>query len=144
MRRRADHHEFGGRVASAGSSSDRSFGFVFAAFFAVLATYNWWHQRAIWPLYLAVAVAFLAVALLWPNALAPANRLWTKLGHILGMIVSPIVLSLMFFLVVTPTGLLMRLLGKDPLRLRRDSGAGSYWIVRRPPGPPGDSMGEQF
>jgi len=144
MRRRADHHEFGGRVASTESSSDRSFGLVFAAFFAILAAYNWWHQRAIWPLYLAVAVAFLAVALLWPNALAPANRLWTKLGHILGMIVSPIVLSLMFFLVVTPTGLLMRLLGKDPLRLRRDSGAGSYWIVRRPPGPPGDSMGEQF
>ena len=144
MERRADHHEFGGHAAPAETSSDRSFGLVFAGVFALLAAYNWWHARAAWPLYLAVAFAFLALALLRPNVLSPLNRVWTKLGLVLGMIVSPIVLGLLFFLVVTPVGLLMRLMGKDPLRLRRDSGAGSYWIVREPPGPPGDSMGEQF
>ena len=71
-------------------------------------------------------------------------RLWTRFGLLIGMMVSPIVLGLLFILVVTPVGLMMRLTGKDPLRLRRESGVGSYWIVRHPPGPPGDSMGDQF
>jgi hypothetical protein len=144
MTRRADHHEFGGHAAPAESSSDRSFGLVFAAFFGILAGYNAWHQGAVWPLHLGIAIAFLALAVVRPNILRPLNRLWTGLGQVLGMIVSPLILGLLFFLVVTPVGLLMRFTGKDPLRLRRDSGAGSYWIVRQPPGPPGDSMGEQF
>jgi Saxitoxin biosynthesis operon protein SxtJ len=142
--RRADHHEFGARAESIETSSDRSFGLVFAAVFALLAAYNAWNSGAAWPLFLAIAVGFLAVALVRPKWLALLNRLWTRFGLILGMIVSPIVLALMFFLVVTPVGLLMRLTGKDPLRLRPDSGTGSYWIVRHPPGPPGDSMSEQF
>jgi Saxitoxin biosynthesis operon protein SxtJ len=144
MRRAADHHEFGARAAPVETSSDRSFGLVFAAVFAVLAAHNAWHGGAVWPLYLAIGIGFLAVALMRPKSLALLNRLWTRLGLIIGMIVSPIVLALMFFLVVTPVGLLMRLTGKDPLRLQGDSGTDSYWIVRHPPGPPGDSMGEQF
>jgi hypothetical protein len=86
----------------------------------------------------------MAVALLRPNVLAPLNRIWTKLGLLMATVVSPIVLGLLFFIVVTPVGLLMRLVGKDPLRLRHDSGANSYWIVRQPPGPPGDTMRDQF
>jgi len=144
MRRTADHHEFGGRTATVETSSDRSFGLVFAGFFAIAAAVNGWRGGAAWPLYLALAAAFLAVAWLSPRVLAPLNRLWSKLGLLLGRIVSPVVLSLLFFLVVTPVGLLMRLTGKDPLRLRTDSGADSYWIVRDPPGPAGDSMSEQF
>jgi hypothetical protein len=144
MRRAADHHEFGARAASVETSSDRSFGLVFAAVFAILAAYNGWHGGVIWPYCLAVAIGFLAVALIRPKSLALLNRLWTRLGLIMGMIVSPIILALMFFLVVTPVGVLMRLTGKDPLRLRPHSGTGSYWIVRDPPGPAGDSMGEQF
>jgi hypothetical protein len=143
MRRAADHHEFGARAMSAEASSDRSFGLVFAAVFVLLAAYNAWRGGA-WPLYLAIAAAFLAVALVAPKCLAPLNRLWTRFGLILSMIVSPIVLALMFFLVVTPVGVLMRLTGKDPLRLRQDSETGSYWIVREPPGPSGESMGQQF
>jgi len=144
MAPRADHHEFGAHATPVESSSDRSFGLVFAGFFAILAAYNGWRLGGRWPVYLAIAAVFLALALLRPQVLAPLNRLWAKLGQLLAMVVSPIVLGLMFFLVVTPVGLLMRLVGKDPLRLRRESGAGSYWIVRQPPGPPGDSMGEQF
>ena len=144
MRRAADHHEFGARAMSAEASSDRSFGLVFAAVFALLAAYNAWHGGGAWPVYLAIAVAFLAVALAAPKWLALLNRLWTRFGLMLSMIVSPIVLALMFFLVVTPVGVLMRLTGKDPLRLRHDSGTGSYWIVREPPGPSGESMGQQF
>ena len=67
---------------------------------------------------------FLAVALLRPNVLSPLNRLWIKLGVLMAIIMSPIVLGLLFFLVVTPVGLLMRATGKDPLRLRQDPRVG--------------------
>jgi len=144
MSPRADHHELRGRAAPTESSSDRSFGLVFAGFFVILAAYNWWHQGRWWPAQIVIATAFLAVALLRPNILAPLNRMWTKLGLLMAMVVSPIVLGLLFFVVVIPVGLLMRLSGKDPLRLRDGSGAGSYWIVRQPPGPAGDTMGDQF
>src|SRR4051812_47342931 len=130
----ADHHELSRRAAEAETSSDRSFGLVFAGFFALLAGYNAWHHRGLWPLWLAIAAIFLVLALVRPHVLAPLNRMWTRLGLVLGMIVSPVVLGLMYFLVVTPIGMLMRRLGKDPLRLRGDPGAPSYWIVREPPG----------
>ena len=60
------------------------------------------------------------------------------------MVVTPIVMGLVFFVVMTPLAMLMRALGKDPLRLRDETGTGSYWIVRQPPGPPGDTMRDQF
>ena len=144
MRRAADHHEFGRRAALPDPSSDRLFGLVFAGVFVIVAIYNWWYGGALWPLYLGIALLFVASALLRPNVLSPLNRLWTRFGLLIGMMVSPIVLGLLFILVVTPVGLMMRLTGKDPLRLRRESGVGSYWIVQHPPGPPGDSMGDQF
>jgi hypothetical protein len=144
MSPRADHHELRGHAAAIESSTDRSFGLVFAGFFIILGAYNWWHQSRWWPAPIAIAAAFLAIALLRPNVLAPLNRMWTKLGLLMAMVVSPILLSLLFFVVVTPVGLLMRLSGKDLLRLRDGSGAGSYWIVRQPPGPAGDTMGDQF
>jgi len=141
---RADHHEFGARTTAAESSSDRSFGLVFAGFFTLLAAYGWWQASGRWPIYLGIAIVFLLVALAWPGVLAPLNRLWTRLGYFLGRIVSPVVLGLIFFVVMTPLAMLMRLLRKDVLRLRRESGAGSYWIVREPPGPPGETMRDQF
>jgi hypothetical protein len=67
-----------------------------------------------------------------------------RLGMLLHRIVSPIALGIMFFLVITPMGLLMRALGKDPLRLRLRPDEGSYWIDRRPPGPAPETMKDQF
>jgi hypothetical protein len=144
MSRAADHHEFGARVATVESSSDRSFGLVFAGFFALLAGYHWWRGGSLWLLWLAIAALFLALGLAWPHVLAPLNRLWGKFGHLLGRVVTPVVMGLMFFLVMTPLAVLMRILGKDPLRLRDPSGTGSYWIVRQPPGPPGETLRDQF
>ena len=117
---------------------------MFAGFFIILGAYNWWHQGRWWPALIAIAAAFLAIALLRPNILAPLNRMWTKLGLLMAMVVSPILLGLLFLVVVTPTGLLMRLSGKDPLRLRDNSGADSYWIIRQPPGPRRRPMKDQF
>lgn len=139
-----DHHEPRRSSEPAAGSSDRSFGIVFAGLFAVLTLHNWWWAGHSWPIYLAIAVAFLTTALLRPALLQGLNRAWTRLGFLLGSIMTPIVMTLLFFMVITPIGLLMRLTGKDTLRLRGTRKNDSYWIVRDPPGPPGESMREQF
>jgi hypothetical protein len=95
-----------------------------------------------WALGLALALA--VVTLARPGVLHPANVLWMKFGLLLSKFVNPIVTGLLYYLVVTPTGLLMRAMGKRPLPLGFDSGAGSYWIERRPPGPKPETMSQQF
>lgn len=144
MSRFSDHHELRRATEQAAKSSDRSFGLVFAGFFGLLMLHNWWRAGRAWPIELAIAAAFLAAALLRPHLLHWPNRAWIKLGSLVGAIVTPIVMALLFFLVVTPVGLLMRLAGKDSLRLRGPRTGNSYWIVREPPGPTGESMSEQF
>jgi len=78
-----------------------------------------------------------------PARLAPFNRAWMTLGEWMGKIVSPIVLGLIFFALITPAGFISRLLGRDELRLRRRPAA-SYWIARDPPGPDANSFRQQF
>jgi hypothetical protein len=96
-----------------------------------------------WPALIA-SLPFLMLALVAPKLLAPLNKLWMKLGLLLGKIVNPIVMGLLFFLTITPIGLLMRWMGKDQLRRGFDKRSASYWIERRPPGPPPESMKNQF
>jgi hypothetical protein len=144
MGRCGDHHELRRSGEPAASSSDRSFGLVFAGFFALLTLHNWWRSGRTWPVYLAIAAVCLAAALIRPHLLHWPNRAWTRLGLLLGAIVTPIVMALLFFFVIAPIGWLMRLAGKDPLRLRGPRSSDSYWIEREPPGPPGESMTEQF
>ncbi len=79
-----------------------------------------------------------------PTVLTPAARLWQSFGLLLSRVTTPIIMALLFFGVVLPTGLGLRLLGKDPLRLRRHPEQSSYWIVREPPGPEPDSLKNQF
>lgn len=107
--------------------SDRAFGFVFAAVFAIIGLYpllrgdvRWWA--------LVVAALFLLVALVRPETLHPLNRLWFRFGLLLNRIVSPIIMGLVFVLAVVPTGLIMRLRNRDLLRQRFDPDARSYWI----------------
>jgi hypothetical protein len=137
-------HESFDRMEPVSSSSDRAFGLVFAAVFAIIALWPWLFggQVRVWSVILGTA--FVLVACLWPAALAPLNRVWTRFGLLLHRIVSLVVLGVMFFVVITPMGLVMRTLGKDPLRLRFDRDARSYWIDRQPPGPPPDTLNNQF
>ena len=93
---------------------------------------------------LIVAAAFLAAALFRPALLAPLNRLWSRFGLLLGRVTNPIIMGLVFFLLITPMALILRLRGNDPLRLRLALHAKSYWIERTPPGPTPASMTEQF
>ena len=125
-------------------SSNRAFGLVFATVFALIGTFPLLSGDDVRLWSLAIAAAFLVVALTLPSVLTQLNRLWLRFGLLLHRIVSPVVLGIMFFLVVTPTGFVMRLLGKDPLRLRYDKAASTYWIERTPPGPPADSLDRQF
>lgn len=134
---RLDH----GRPVKGGS--DRAFGIVFAVVFTLIGLLpvlggglpSWWA--------LLVAAAFLALALARPALLAPLNRLWLKFGLLLHRIVSPLIMGMLFYGVVTPVGLLMRATGKDPMQRRRDPSAESYWIVREP-GPAPETMKQQF
>ena len=137
-------HEDLSREEQLEGSSDRTFGLVFAGAFLVMAGWPLWRGEVPRWWALGVAVIFALVALLRPMRLSRLNRLWMKLGVLLGRVVSPIALGILFFGVLTPIGVLIRLTGKDPLRLKRDSGTDSYWIPREPPGPPPDSMTNQF
>ena len=137
-------HEDFSREEEIEPSSDRSFGLVVAAFFLIVGFWPLVRAQPIRWWALGVAAVFALLALLWTAALAPLNRLWVKLGALLYKVVSPVVMALLFYVTVTPIALLMRLLGKDPLRLRRDPDAASYWIDRTPPGPSPESMKNQF
>jgi len=125
-------------------SSDRSFGLVFAAVFLIIAAWpvifrpgwRWWA--------LAISAIFLLLALLSPRVLAPLNKQWMKFGLLLAHIVSPIALGILFYIAFFPIGLLMRLFGADPMRLKMDRQAATYWVTRQPPGPPPQSMDRQF
>lgn len=126
------------------SSSNRSFGFVFSVFFLIVALLPLasGHNPRLWAV--VVSLAFAAIALVWPVALAPFNRVWTQIGSLLHKVVSPISLGILFFGVVTPTAFFMRIFGKDSLRLKLDKNATTYWIERAPPGPAPESFKNQF
>ncbi len=146
QRRRAGRvgHESYERREEIEGSSDRSFGIVFAIVFAVIGLLPFAFGGGVRLWALLIGGAFLLVALALPSILAPLNRLWLRFGLLLHRIVSPIVLGIMFFVVITPMGLLMRALGKDLLRLKFDERSSSYWIARVPPGPPPESLRDQF
>ena len=135
----SQRHQAPGRTAS-----DRSFGIVFTIVYLIVALWPLLDARAPRGWALALAAAFALATLLRPRLLAPLNRAWTRLGLAMHRVVNPVVLALIFGLTIVPTGLILRLLGKDPLRLRRDPAADSYWISRDPPGPAPDSMQRQF
>ncbi len=137
-------HESLDRTEEVLGPSNRSFGFVLAAVFGLVALVPWALGGALRWWSISLAGALLALALGAPARLAPINRLWLKLGLLLHRALSPLALGIMFFLVVAPTGLLMRALGKDPLRLKCDPRAASYWIERIPPGPAAESLRDQF
>jgi hypothetical protein len=137
-------HEDLNRDEHVEGSSDRTFGLVFAGVFIVIAGIPLFHGQAIRWWSVGVAVVFALLALAKPALLAGLNRLWMKLGILLGKVVSPIALGILFYGVLTPLGAMMRLTGKDPLRLKFDPDAESYWIPRDPPGPPSGSMNNQF
>ena len=113
-------------------SSNKSFGIVFFIVFLIIALYPMIKDGDIRLWSLILSLIFLILGLINSIILTPLNRLWFKFGIFLGKIVSPIILGIIFFLLVTPTGLLLRLFGKDVINLKYNNN-NSYWIKKTGP-----------
>ena len=111
------------------TSSNKSFGIVFFIVFIIISLYPLVNQEDIRIWSLVIAFIFFILALLNSKILTPLNKIWTRFGLFLGNLISPIVMGIIFFFVVTPIGLLMRLFGKDVLNLKNNKSS-TYWIKR--------------
>ena len=130
--------------AEARGNTNRTFGITFAIVFSVIG---------FWPLFLGnstrvwalgTSALFLILAIAVPGSLGPLKKLWLQFGEYLHTFISPIVLALIYFISVIPVGLLMRMLGKDPLHRRFAPSAKTYWVLRKPSEPQPDSLYRQF
>jgi len=124
--------------------SEKAFGLVFAAVFAVIGMWPLMDgsEVRVWALVTAGLFGFAALAT--PKILRPLNQVWFRFGLLLHHIINPLVMALLFFTTVTPMALIMRVMGKDPLRRKFDPAADSYWISRQPAGPAPETMKNQF
>ena len=109
--------------------SNKSFGIVFSIVFLIIALYPLLNDHSVRIWLIILSLIFFILGLLNSNILSPLNRIWFKFGIILGAIVSPIVMGLVFFLVVTPISLILRLLKKDTLNLKKNDSV-TYWIKK--------------
>lgn len=122
-------------------SKEKSFGFLVSLLVWITAAFL--HNRGGAGLLLLVGSAILVATILAPRILEPILKAWLKLGDLMGKVVSPLVLGVIFFVLITPIALLTRLFGRDELRLKK-ADVSSYWIDRVPPGPADDSFKNQF
>ena len=144
MARKPALHEQFDRPQDIKAGTERGFGIVFCVVFTVIGLWpltggtepRWWS--------LAVAAVFIGLGLLLPRALRPLHAVWFRFGMVLHAVVTPIVMGLIFYVAVLPTGLMMRAFGKDPMNRRFDPSAATYWQPRTPPGPDPDTMRNQF
>ena len=113
-------------------SSNRSFGIVFFIVFLLIALYPLTYNQDLRIWSVIISIIFLVLGLFNSKILTPLNKLWFKFGIFLGKIISPIIMGIIFFLVVTPIGILMRLLGKDLINLKYNNNK-SYWIEKKGP-----------
>ena len=114
-------------------SSNRSFGIVFFIVFLLIGIYPLLNQEdtRLWAL--IISLIFLTLGIIDSKILTPLNKIWFKFGIFLGRIISPLIMGLIFFLVVTPIGIFMRILGKDLINLKFKKNVKSYWIEKTGP-----------
>ncbi len=144
MAKQVTVHESFQRTEEIEGSSNRGFGLLFVCALALVSGYSVWvgsGRSIFWALATALVAA---VTWLIPASLAPLNKLWTRLALLLSRLMTPVVMALLYFGTVLPTGLLIRLLAKDSMRLQWRKDVKSYWIDRDPPGPAAQSLKKQF
>lgn len=124
--------------------SNRSFGWTFTAVFVLAGAYGLWNGASGLRWLLALAALMALITATRDAWLTPLNRGWMKLGELLGRIVSPVVLGVIFFGVFTPVAMVMRAFGRDALARRWEPAARTYWVKREPPGPPEGSLRNMF
>ena len=110
-------------------ASNKSFGIVFSIVFLVIAFWPMLNGNEINYWLLAISIVFLILGLINSKILTPLNKIWFKFGILLGNVVGPIVMGIIFFLIVTPTSIIMKILGKDVLNLKKNNN-NSYWIEK--------------
>jgi len=137
-------HEDFRRDVEVKAPSERVFGLTVAAALCLVAVFPLVRHRPVRAWALILAGFFVVLALLRPRILGPASRLWLRAGLIGQRLVTLAVMAFVFYGVVTPLALVRRLMGRDPLQLRMDPAAPTYWIERRPPGPAPETMRQQF
>ncbi len=113
----------------------RKFGLVMTVPLALIGGYLWWKERGAYPIVLGTGAFFLISGLLYPRILRPIERIWMKFAELVGAIMTRVILSIAFFLIITPMGLLLRVLGKDLLHIRRGAHEKSFWIPVETDGP---------
>jgi len=113
-------------------SSNRSFGIVFFIVFLIIAIYPLINNADLRIWSLVISIIFLILGLINSKFLSPLNKLWFKFGLLLGRLISPIIMGIIFFFVVTPIGLILRIFGKDVLNLKKNNSK-SYWIKKNGP-----------
>ena len=118
------------RKSKTNKSSNRSFGLLFFLVFLIIGLWPLINEGAIRVWSILFAVIFLILGLLNSNLLTPLNKLWFRFGLFLGSIVAPIIMGMVFYLVVTPTGLIFKIRNKDLLNIKFDKNKKSYWISR--------------
>lgn len=146
MSTKPSFHEDYSRAEEVEGSSDRGFGLTVGGILVLIAVVRTYFHGLGWVQYGlgGIGLVLVVLGLVLPRSLSGLNRAWTKLGLLLFKVVNPIVLGLIYGLTLVPIGLLMRLSGRDPLSVKLDPQAASYWIVRDPPGPAPDTMINQF
>jgi hypothetical protein len=143
MTRNTNFHESYRREAVV-RGSERSFGFIIAGALVVIALVPLIRGHEPRWLLAPIAAGFGLLALVVPRLLRPVNEVWHRLGLLLQKVVNPVIMGAIFAIGVIPTGILLRLMGKDPMRRKFDPQAETYWISRNPPGPPPATMKNQF
>ena len=124
--------------------SNRSFGWTFSGIFLAVGVYGLWRGGAVLSWLLVAAVVMAAVTVTRAAWLTPLNRAWMSLGLLLGRVVNPLVLGLIFFGLFTPVGLVMRMWGRDAMARRFEPELKTNWLKRDPPGPADDSYRNMF
>ena len=113
----------------------RTFGLVMTMAGIIIGSTLLWRSKPIWPYIYGLSAVFLVLALTFPRLLKPIEAAWMKLARAMGQIMTRIVLSVTFYLILTPVGLIMRLFGHDPMKRGFDRNAASYWTPVEPDGP---------
>jgi hypothetical protein len=137
-------HEDLCRQSAEEKSSERGLGITIACLLIVIGIVRRYHGRGDWVAWFILAVLCLFLAYFWTAPLRPLNSLWHRFGLFLFHVVNPVVMGIVFVSTICPTGVLMRLLGRDPLKLKFDREAETYWQERAPSGSLPQSMKNQF